>query len=292
MKTVLAIAGSDPSGGAGIQADIKTIAAHGLYGMSVITALTAQNTMGVYGTYAVSRDFVWAQLKAVIEDIYPDAVKIGMLPDIDVMEVVAECLDKYKVKNVVLDPVFSSTSGTELSKAEAHDFMVKELFKRATLVTPNIPEADVIYHICNKYHICEDGTISGKGVLNSTETVFTSQKSIEDVASFLVGDLDCNILIKGGHSFFNKEGEVMDCLCLRGDNPEPVIKWLSSKKIDNPNTHGTGCTLSSAIACNLAFGMNLENATKNGKEYVSACIGAGLKLGHGRGPMEHIYKKL
>lgn len=278
MKTVLTIAGSDSSGGAGIQADLKTMSAHGVYGMSVITALTAQNTLGVRDICPVSGSFVRKQLDAVMEDIFPDAIKIGMLPDIDVMEEVAAVLKKYKAENVVLDPVLSSTSGTELSAQEAREFLLNELFPLCSIVTPNIPEAEII----NKTKI---------------ESSLDAERNCKEISE----KYGCSVLIKGGHSTYTADNKVSDCFYIAGnkekykdkelakiisDNEEFI--WISSEKIDNPNTHGTGCTLSSAIACNLALGYEAEPAVRNAKKYVSSCIAAGLKLGQGRGPMEHV----
>ena len=273
QKIVLSIAGSDPSGGAGIQADLKTFEAFDVYGMSVVTALTAQNTMGVSEVLAVDSSFTWKQLEAVLDDITPDAVKIGMLPDRETMEVVCRAIDEYGLVNVVLDPVLSSTSGTELSRKEALGFMKEELFKRCLLITPNIPEAE---------KLCE--------------TTITSRQDMERAADELFRSFGCNVLIKGGHSSFDKVGVCEDLLYAGQDqqigdefdksSDEKEI-WLSGKRIDNPNTHGTGCTLSSAIASGLAKGESLENSVRCAKEYITGCIEAGLQIGRGRGPLYH-----
>ncbi len=258
MISVLTIAGSDPSGGAGIQADLKTIEAHGAYGMSVITALTAQNTMGVAGKYIVPGEFIRQQLKAVFDDIFPDAVKIGMLPDSEAMQAVRDVILAYKPKNIVLDPVLGSTSGTALSTEDSRVFLKKALFPICTLITPNIPEAEVL----TGYRIA-------------------SRKDMEKAAGVL-GDIHgCSVLIKGGHSVFGKE-ICEDCLYIDGK-----FIWFKAKRIDNPNTHGTGCTLSSAIACNLAKGCTMQEAVQSAKTYLTRCIEAGLDLGKGRGPLEH-----
>ncbi len=283
QKSVLTIAGSDSSGGAGIQADLKTFEAHGVYGMSVITALTAQNTLGVQGVMPVSADFIGKQLRSVFEDILPDAVKIGMLPDDEAMLVVAETIDEYKCKNVVLDPVLSSTSGTELTRAKAQSTLKRELFSRARLITPNIPEAERL-----------------------SELVISSSQDMEKAAEFLAESYGCSVLLKGGHSVGfgaeegNKDGSSFantsnDLLLINLKRErhilkgaEPFVKvWLCGERIDNPNTHGTGCTLSSAIASNLALGMDLETAVKYAKKYIEACIRARLEIGHGRGPLYH-----
>ena len=274
LKSVLTIAGSDSSGGAGIQADLKTFEAHSVYGMSVITALTAQNTLGVQEVMAVPADFIRRQLSSVFEDIVPDAVKIGILPDIDSMMAVAEILDEYGCKNVVLDPVLSSTSGTELTRMQALSTLKRELFSRSRLITPNIPEAE---------RLCEMS--------------ISSAKDMEKAAQCLGGVYGCSVLLKGGHSteFKSKDEECKcrdessnDLLLIKQESGEPFMKiWLSGERISNPNTHGTGCTLSSAIASNLALGMNLEDAVRSAKKYIEACIRAGLEIGHGRGPLLH-----
>ncbi len=275
MKTVLTIAGSDCSGGAGVQADLKTIISHGVYGMSAITAVTAQNTMGVNAVMPISAEMVLKQLDAVFEDIYPDAVKIGMLPNKEVMESVAEALNKYKPENVVLDPVFSSTSGTELSADTARDYMIKKLFPLCRLITPNIPEAEII---CNELY-----ESPGKGEHIVIDSVKKAEDSCEDINKVT----GCSVLLKGGHSSFNIEGEVADCLCVNKEGKNEIL-WIKGDRIENSNTHGTGCTLSSAIASNLALGDSLEEAVIGAKKYVTACIKAGLDLGHGRGPMKHV----
>lgn len=279
MKTVLTIAGSDCSGGAGIQADLKTIEAHGLYGMSVITALTAQNTLGISGIMTVEAGFVKKQLDAIFDDIRPDAIKIGMLPDADVMRAVRDVLVANKASNIVLDPVLSSTSGTELSKKEAREFLKNELFCLCNLVTPNIPEAEIL-----------------------SQRTIGSKEDMEDVAKALSEEFRSSFLIKGGHSFFDKEDEASDCLylCRESANLNSDIKesvsdkeneknpiFIEGKRINNPNTHGTGCTLSSAIACNLACGLTMEESVKRAKEYIGKCISAGLDIGRGRGPLLH-----
>ncbi|MBQ6588643.1 MAG: bifunctional hydroxymethylpyrimidine kinase/phosphomethylpyrimidine kinase [Butyrivibrio sp.] len=282
QKTVLTIAGSDSSGGAGIQADLKTMEAHGVYGMSVITALTAQNTMGITGVMPVDKSFVHRQLEAVCEDIMPDAVKIGMLPDKEVMEAVAETIDKYKLRNIVLDPVLSSTSGTELTRSEAMKYMSEQLFCRCDLITPNIPEAEKLLALKSEE---SDGTVGSSDQINSRD-------EMEESAIELSSRYKCSVLIKGGHSSFDREGVSSDLLCIRGnegngEQPEYKLIWLEGSRIDNPNTHGTGCTLSSAIAANQAGGYDLETSVRRAKEYIEKCISAGLDLGQGRGPLCH-----
>ncbi len=260
MKKVLTIAGSDCSGGAGIQADLKTITAHGMYGMSVITALTAQNTMGITGIHKVPGEFIEKQLETVFEDIFPDAVKIGMLPDPEAVEAVAKTLRKYNAKNIVLDTVLSSTSGTLLSDVKG-DFMKDRLFNISTIITPNVPEAQKI-----------------------TGMKIETKKEVEEAAGLLAGRYECNVLIKGGHLCTEDKSE--DCLCIKTEDPI----WFEAEKINNPNTHGTGCTLSSAIACNLALGKDVPEAVLNAKEYITACIRDGLDIGRGRGPLNHMVR--
>ncbi|MBQ7953768.1 MAG: bifunctional hydroxymethylpyrimidine kinase/phosphomethylpyrimidine kinase [Clostridia bacterium] len=258
MKKVLTIAGSDCSGGAGIQADIKTMTVHKVYAMSVITALTAQNTTGVTDIMNATPEFVGAQLDAVFTDIFPDAVKIGMVSSAKIIEVIADKLCEYKAKNIVLDPVMISTSGHRLIHNDAQKFLVERLMPLADVITPNIPEAEVLSDIS----------------INSKEDMLRA-------AELISAKCECAVLLKGGHM-------VCDASDLLFDNGK--IKWFETKKIDNPNTHGTGCTLSSAIACNLAQGKTMEEAVKNAKEYLTVAIGAMLDLGKGHGPLDHTYK--
>lgn len=270
MKKVLTIAGSDPSGGAGIQADLKTMEAHGVYGMSVITSLTAQNTLGVTGKLAIPGEFVEQQLETVFDDIFPDAVKIGMLPDREVMEAVRDSILKYKPQNIVLDPVLGSTSGTSLSAENARSYLKEKLFPLCTLITPNIPEAEILIQSSN-----------GEKIEGQSVFTISSEEDMEKAARKLGDIYSCSVLIKGGHGLFT--GDICkDCLYSDGE-----IAWFKSLRVDNPNTHGTGCTLSSAIACNLALGFSLSEAVKRAKKYLTKCIDAGLDIGNGRGPLEH-----
>lgn len=257
MKTALTIAGSDSSGGAGIQADIKTMSAHGVYAMSAITALTAQNTTGVYGIMEVTPEFLGKQLDCIFTDIYPDAVKIGMLSSGEIMKVTAEKLRQYGAVHVVLDPVMVSTSGSRLMQADAEQVMREELFPLAELITPNIPETEALTGI--KINCAED---------------------MEKAAGILSRSCGCAVLCKGGH----RVNDANDYLCRK----ESGI-WLEGQRIDNPNTHGTGCTLSSAIASNLALGFSLEEAVKKAKDYLSGALDAHLDLGRGSGPLDHMY---
>lgn len=257
MRKVVTIAGSDCSGGAGIQADIKTITAHKMYAMSAITALTAQNTTGVYGVQEVTPDFVGQQIDCIVNDIRPDAVKIGMISSKEIMEVIAAKIEEYKLENIVLDPVMISTSGSKLMSDDAIETLCKKVMPKATLITPNLHEA-----------VC----LAGFEIHTKDDMVTAAQK----IETFFKGD----ILIKGGHL----EETADDLLYIKGE-----CIWLEGKKINNPNTHGTGCTLSSAIACNLAEGHSMKVSVENAKAYVTGAITANLDLGKGSGPLNHCY---
>ncbi len=255
MKTALTIAGSDSSGGAGIQADIKTMITNGVYAMSAITALTAQNTTGVRGIQESTPDFLKQQLDAVFEDIYPDAVKIGMVSSSALIRVIGERLRYYNAKNIVVDPVMVATSGSSLMKNDAVETLCSELFPIATVITPNIPEAQILF---------------GKKI-ESKEDMMMAAKEIGDT-------YHCAVLLKGGHSI----NDANDLLYADGE-----LHWFEGKRIDNPNTHGTGCTLSSAIASNLAKGFTLAESVQRAKDYISGALGAMLDLGKGSGPVNH-----
>jgi hydroxymethylpyrimidine/phosphomethylpyrimidine kinase len=257
MKTVLTIAGSDCSGGAGIQADIKTITAHKLYAMSAITALTAQNTTGVYGIMEVTPEFLEKQLESVFSDIYPHAVKIGMVSSKGLIETIATKLINEKAKNIVLDPVMISTSGSKLLADEAATALIEKLIPVATIITPNIPEAEVL---------------SGIKITKADHMLYAAEK----IAQYYRGA----ILIKGGHQL----NDANDLLYHNGK-----AQWFYGERIDNPNTHGTGCTLSSAIACNMATGCSLTECVSNGKKYISGALKANLNLGKGSGPLDHTF---
>ena len=257
MKTALSIAGSDCSGGAGIQADIKTMIMHGVYAMSVITALTAQNTTGVRAIQESTPDFLKQQLDSVFEDIHPDAVKIGMVASSALIRVIADRLKHYNAKNVVVDPVMVATSGSSLMKNDAVKTLVEELLPISTLVTPNIPEAQAL---------------SGM-IIESKEDMIAVAKQIGE-------NFHCAVLLKGGHSI----NDANDLLYANGE-----LTWFEGKRIDNPNTHGTGCTLSSAIASNLAKGFTLIEAVQRAKNYISDALNAMLDLGKGSGPMNHAF---
>jgi len=258
MRTALAIAGSDSSGGAGIQADIKTMTMNGVYAMSAITALTAQNTVGVRSIMESTPEFLKDQIDAVFEDIYPNAVKIGMVSSAELIEVIAERLKYYGAKNIVVDPVMVATSGSELIKTDAVSTLIRELLPLATLVTPNIPEADVL---------------SGRKI--------TTKEDMLSVAKHIGDSYGCAVLLKGGHSI----NDANDLLYANGE-----YKWFCGKRINNLNTHGTGCTLSSAIASNLAKGYDLEISIQKAKDYISGALAAMLDLGQGSGPMKHNFE--
>ena len=255
MRTALTIAGSDSGGGAGIQADIKTMLANGVFATSAITALTAQNTTGVTAIMNVTGDFLGAELDAVFTDIFPDAVKIGMVSEKELIKVIADRLKKYDAKNIVVDPVMVATSGARLISDDAIDTLKQNLFPLATLLTPNIPEAEILTHMS----------------INSPEDMI-------EAAGKLSSQFQCAVLCKGGHQI----NDANDLLFHDGE-----YHWFRGKRIDNPNTHGTGCTLSSAIAANLAKGFDLDSAVKNAKDYLSQALEAMLDLGAGRGPMKH-----
>ena len=258
MRTALSIAGSDSSGGAGVQADLKTMTMNGVFAMSAITALTAQNTTGVTGILEADPEFLKKQIDAVFEDIRPDAVKIGMVSSSGLIKTIAERLQHYKAENIVVDPVMVATSGSRLLEEDAVDTLKKELLPIATVITPNIPEAEILCGM--EIHTEED---------------------MEAAAKAIYEDLGCAVLLKGGHQL----NDANDLLYQKGK--EPV--WFEGKRIDNPNTHGTGCTLSSAIASNLAKGRDLETSVKYAKNYISGALAAMLDLGKGSGPMDHAF---
>ena len=257
MPTCLTIAGSDSSGGAGIQADLKTMLANRVYAMSVIAALTAQNTTGVDAIYDVDASFVASQMDSVFTDIYPMAVKIGMVSQKEVILAISEKLKQYHARNIVVDPVMVATSGAKLISDEAIDTLKENLFPLATVLTPNIPEAEVL---------------SGLKINN--------EKEMLEAAKYIGDHYHCAVLLKGGHQI----NDANDLLY-----KEEKYQWFKGKRINNNNTHGTGCTLSSAIASYLARGENLENAVKKAKDYISGALAAMLDLGQGQGPMDHGY---
>lgn len=261
MKTVLTIAGSDSIGGAGIQADIKTITAHKVYATSAITALTAQNTLGVTDILNVTPSFLANELDCIFTDIYPDSVKIGMVSEAPLIDVIYDKLIEYKAKNIVLDPVMVATSGAHLLNDNAIETLINKLLPIATIITPNIPEAEVL---------------SNMKINNKSDM----EKAIYEIRKLT----NASILLKGGHSINDSND-----LLLYNDE----LIWFKGEKINNPNTHGTGCTLSSAIASNLALGYSIPDSIKNAKAYISECLKAMLDLGKGSGPLDHMapYRK-
>lgn len=257
MRAVLTIAGSDCSGGAGIQADIKTIAVHGLYAMSAVTALTAQNTTGVYGIWDVSPEFLEKQLDCIFQDIHPDAVKVGMVSSTELIEVITRKLKEYRASHVVVDPVMVSTSASRLLRKEAERALTEMLLPLAEIVTPNIPEAE---------------TLADMQIESAADM---------EAAAACIGELTGGaVLVKGGHRI----NDANDFLW----NGEKGI-WILGDRVDNENTHGTGCTLSSAIASNLAMGYSVEQSVRNAKEYLTGALKDGMNLGAGNGPLNHIY---
>lgn len=257
MKTALSIAGSDSSGGAGIQADLKTMTMNGVYAMSAITALTAQNTTGVSEIMEVTPHFLQQQIDVVFDDIRPDAVKIGMVSSDKLIQIIAERLQFYKAENIVVDPVMVATSGARLIEEHAIRTLKEKLLPIATIITPNIPEAEVLSGITIK-----------------------NEKDMIEAAKIINDNYGCAVLLKGGHSI----NDANDILYENGEE-----QCFKGKRINNPNTHGTGCTLSSAIASNLAKGYDIEESVERAKKYISGALGAMLDLGKGSGPMNHAF---
>ena len=259
MKSVLSIAGSDSSGGAGIQADIKTIQAHHLFAQTAITALTAQNTTGVYGVLDVDPSFVEQQIDVVFDDIRPDAVKIGMVSSAGIVDAIVSALARNAAENIVVDPVMVATSGAELSSDAAVIALREKLIPLATVITPNIPEAEALF----------GAQIDGP-------------EAQETAARAIAGATGVAVLVKGGHG----ANDANDVLA----RPDGSLTWFDGERIDTQNTHGTGCTLSSAIACGLAEGLTLEQSISQAKRYLTGALAAGLDLGRGSGPMDHMYQ--
>ncbi len=259
VRKVLTIAGSDSSGGAGIQADLKTIAAHNCFGMSVITALTAQNTKGVFGIENVTDAFVTSQIDSVFTDIRPEAVKVGMVSSEEIIYAIAEGLKNHKATHIVIDPVMVATSGSKLLEDGAINVLIQNLIPLATVITPNIFEAELL----------------AKMTIKTKEDMVLAAETISD---WYPG----HILIKGGHL----DEEASDLLYSKGD-----AVWFKSERIDNPNTHGTGCTLSSAIASNLSKGYDIEESVRRSKGFITGAIKDQLNIGRGRGPLNHQYRQ-
>ena len=259
MKTVLTIAGSDSIGGAGIQADLKTIEAHKIYGMSAITCVTAQNTLGVLGITELDPEFVASQIDCVFTDIRPDAVKIGMVGSADIAAAIADTLEKYQAKNIVVDPVMVASTGAVLMADDAVDVIVNRLLPLATVVTPNIPEAEVLAQM----------DITGQHDM---------VEAAHEVAQLAPG---AAVLVKGGHAV-----EGANDLLLTEHGREV---WLKHRRINTPNTHGTGCTLSSAIACGLARDYDVQASIAQAKAYLTGALEKDPQLGKGVGPLNHIW---
>ena len=257
MKTALSIAGSDSSGGAGIQADLKAMTMNGVFAMTAITALTAQNTTGVQGIFEVTPEFLAQQLDAVFTDIRPDAVKIGMVSSPALIETIGERLRHYQAQNIVLDPVMVATSGARLIQPQAVETLTRVLMPLALLTTPNIPEAELL-----------------------AGCTIDSPAAMEQAAKTIHDRYGCAVLLKGGH----RVNDANDLLCW-----EEGLQWFEGQRIDNPNTHGTGCTLSSAIAANLAKGFGLAASVERAKAYLTGALAAMLDLGQGSGPMNHAW---
>lgn len=255
MNKVLTIAGSDCSGGAGVQADIKTITVHHMYAMSALTALTAQNTVGVQGVQEVSPSFLEQQLDSIFTDIMPDAVKIGMVSSAENICVIAQKLQQYHAKNVVIDTVLYSTSGRALLQPNAAEKLCSTLLPLADLITPNLPEAEVLW---------------GQAIVD--------RQQMEQAGMALARRFSSSVLMKGGHLAQCAD----DLLIFQGHKI-----WFEGKRVNNPNTHGTGCTLSSAIACGLAAGYSMPEAVRRAKAYLTGALRAGLNLGQGDGPIDH-----
>jgi hydroxymethylpyrimidine/phosphomethylpyrimidine kinase len=259
LKSVLTIAGSDSSGGAGIQADIKTIQSMGLFAQSAITALTAQNTTGVYGVHDVPTDFVAQQIDVVFDDIRPDAVKIGMVSSAEIVASIVDALERNDARNIVVDPVMVATSGSELASNSAIAALRDKLIPLATVITPNMPEAEALFGS----HI-------------------EARDEQERAALEIARAAGVAVLVKGGHG----ENDANDVLA----RPDGTVVWFEGERVDTANTHGTGCTLSSAIACGLALGKTLEDAVRGAKAYITGALSAGLDLGKGSGPLDHMWQ--
>ena len=274
LPPVLSIAGSDSSGGAGIQADLKTMLANGAFGMTAVTALTAQNTTGVTMVTDTSPQMLAAQLDAVFEDIVPLAVKIGMVGSVELIDVIADRLSAYDAGNVVLDPVMVATSGATLIEDAAIAALASRLFPLATVTTPNMPETQVLCDLAIGQGASPIRYENGKSICTENDMVAAGR--------LLCGHFCCAVLVKGGHGTLDANDALIE--------PGGGITWFRSRRIDNPNTHGTGCTLSSAIASHLALGRSLPTAIDKAKAYLTGALEARLDLGHGSGPMDHAWK--
>ena len=306
LPPVLTIAGSDSSGGAGIQADLKTMLANGVFGMSAITAITAQNTMGVTGVQNITPDMVAAQIDAVYTDIPPAAVKIGMVSSAELICTIADRLEAHHARHIVLDPVMVATSGAKLIDDDAITALTERLFPLAEVITPNIPETEVLLDLIAHRGASLDPAKWAEDT-DRESTRIVSDTAMEDAGRTVSEHYGCAVLVKGGHGVADAsdllyaDGVATWIHGVRVDNPntqdasdvlvEPSgkVTWFRARRIDNPNTHGTGCTLSSAIASNLAKGEALPDAIRHAKDYLTGALGAQLNLGHGSGPMDHAW---
>lgn len=274
LPPVLSIAGSDSSGGAGIQADLKTMLANGVFGMTAIAALTAQNTTGVRMVTNTPPDMLAAQIDAVFEDIPPLAVKIGMVSSIELIDVIADRLAFHKAKNIVLDPVMVATSGAKLIEDDAIAALTSRLFPLATVITPNMPETQVLCDLA--------ATQGAQTVEYENGNTISSPADMAAAGRMLANHFGCAVLVKGGHGTQDASDVLVE--------PDGHTTWFTSQRVDNPNTHGTGCTLSSAIASHLALGEDLPTAVDHAKLYLTGALEAQLDLGHGSGPMDHAWQ--
>ncbi len=274
LAPVLSIAGSDSSGGAGIQADLKTMLANGVFGMTAIAALTAQNTTGVTMVTNTPPDMLAAQIDAVFSDIPPVAVKIGMVSSAELINVIADRLTFHHAANVVLDPVMVATSGAKLIEDDAIAALTSKLFPLATVITPNMPETQVLCDLAVRQGAAPLAYEDGEGISTPSDMV--------KAGHLLADHFGCAVLVKGGHGTQDASDVLVE--------PSGEATWFRSRRIDNPNTHGTGCTLSSAIASHLALGEDLPTAVDSAKHYLTGALKAQLDLGHGSGPMDHAWK--
>ena len=278
LPPVLTVAGSDSSGGAGIQADLKTMLANGVFGMSAITSLTAQNTTGVRAVQNADPSILADQIDAVFEDIPPMAVKIGMVSSAALIETIADRLTAHQARNIVLDPVMVATSGAKLIDDDAVAALTTRLFPLATVITPNMPETEALLAQVMQDRTSEDDTESARLLSEGIRT----EADMETAGRTLAKHFGCAVLVKGGHGIKDANDVLVE--------PDGTATWFTSPRIDNPNTHGTGCTLSSAIASHLALGETLPQAVRSAKEYLTGALAEQLDLGHGAGPMDHTWR--
>ena len=305
IPTVLSIAGSDPSGGAGIQGDIKTIFAEGCYGMGVVTGLTVQNTLGVSDVMPVPTDFLYRQIDEILCDIRPDAIKIGMIVSTEQVDVIVGLIKRHGLENVIVDPVIAPTSGAAFASEEVMKFMIEKLFPLSTLVTPNLPEAKRICEIigCQNLKLEDDGQMQAQAKSKfqsqiktqvQSQSQFQSQtlihgnsanQSAPELACFIGQSCGCSVLIKGGHA---EGSSATDYLWTASDeNRIGCMVEFKGEKIETTSSHGTGCALSSSIAANMAKGLTLEAAIDRGKEYVTAALKSDMHIGTGNGSIDH-----